>query len=168
MKFTRSKTSVIACALGVFAAVLASGCSNTVTSTAPTGTAPRSSISREHALNLAKLTASTIGGQVFTVAPTGSMKPTLDESSIVAVEKVAFEQLQKGDIVIYRSVAGAPVIHRLHERQDGRWHVLGDNNASVDRETVTATNFVGRVCAIFYTAADTPLEGSPAVAVAQR
>jgi signal peptidase I len=127
---------------------LATGCSTTGQTSAP-----RSSVSREHALTLANITAQTVGGEVFTIAPTGSMKPTLDESSVVAVEKVPFAQLRQGDIVIYRSGSGAPIIHRLYEQHGNRWLVLGDNNGSIDREAVTEANFVGRVCAIFYTSA---------------
>jgi signal peptidase I len=126
--------------------------------------APRSSVSREHALALAQLTANAVGGQVFTVAPTGSMKPTLDESSVVTVEKVAFSELRRGDIVIYRSAGGSPVIHRLYEQSGDGWLVLGDNNPAIDREAVRATNLVGRVCAIFYTAAGAQLEGRAALA----
>lgn len=138
-----------------------SGCSSVG---AGTQTAPRSSVSREHALSLAQITAATVGGQVFTVAPTGSMKPTLDESSVVTVEKVAFSELRAGDIVIYRNDVGLPIIHRLYEQHGGGWLVLGDNNGSVDREAVTKQNFVGRVCAIFYTSAGTVPEGTAALA----
>jgi signal peptidase I len=92
------------------------------------------------------------------------MKPTLDESSVVTVEKVAFVELRRGDIVIYRSAGGAPVIHRLYEQSGDGWLVLGDNNAAIDREAVNARNLLGRVCAIFYTAAGAPIEGEAALA----
>jgi signal peptidase I len=128
---------------------LSTGCTSTGTSAT---VAPRSNVTRENAMALAQLTAATVGGQVFTVAPTGSMKPTLDESSVVTVEKVGFGQLRQGDIVIYRSVSGAPIVHRLFEQQGQRWLVLGDNNGTIDREAVTEGNLIGRVCAIFYTA----------------
>ena len=140
----------------------AAGCA----SVGPTATvAPRSSISRDHALSLAQLTANAVGGQVYTVAPTGSMKPTLDESSVVTVENIAFSELRRGDIVIYRSAAGVPVIHRLYQQTgDNAWLVLGDNNPAIDREAVRPANLLGRVCAIFYTAAGAPLEGRAALA----
>ena len=138
-----------------------SGCSSLPRSG---GTAPRSNVSREHALSLAQITAATVGGKVFTIAPTGSMKPTLDESSVVTVETVAFDQLRAGDIVIYRNGGGLPIIHRLYELHGTSWLVLGDNNGSVDREAVTTHNFVGRVCAIFYTSAGSSPEGLAALA----
>jgi signal peptidase I len=113
--------------------------------------APQSNLSRENAIAIAQQTADKLGGRVFTVAPTGSMKPTLDENSVVAVETVKFDDLRPGDIVIYRDTAGLPIVHRLHHKTADRWIVLGDNNSSADRETVTPANLVGRVCAIFYT-----------------
>jgi signal peptidase I len=133
--------------LAGWAIVLGSGCA--MSSIAPI--APRSAVPRESAMSMAQFTASAVGGKVFTVAATGSMKPTLDENSIVTVETVTFTALRQGDIVIYRSAAGAPIIHRLYEQHGDRWLVLGDNNPAIDREAVTAGNFLGRVCAIFYT-----------------
>ena len=141
--------------------LVVSGCSTT-----PTAVAPRSNLSRENAIIMAQRTADTTGGRVFTIAPTGSMKPTLDENSVVTVETVVFGQLRQGDIVIYRSAAGTPIVHRLHQQADGCWFVLGDNNASVDRETVTPANIVGRVCAIFYTSSGD--QGTAPAALAQR
>jgi signal peptidase I len=130
-------------------ALMSGGCATSRTASI----APRSNVSREHALTLAQLAANAVGGEVFTVSATGSMKPTLDEGSVITIERVQFAQLRKGDIVIYRNASGTPVVHRLYECTNGRWLVLGDNNPSVDRESVNATNLVGRVCAIFYTSA---------------
>lgn len=134
--------------------LLALGLFGCATGTKLTTAAPRSNVSRDKALTMAKQVAASIGGRVYVIAPSGSMLPTLDEGSIVTVEIVALDKLKKGDIIIYRNATGAAVIHRLYERHDNRWYVLGDNNASVDRETVSAGNFLGRVCAIFYTASD--------------
>jgi signal peptidase I len=115
---------------------------------------------------MAQRTADAMGGRVFTIAPTGSMKPTLDENSVVTVEAVDFNQLQKGDIVIYRDATGVPIVHRLYEQSGARWLVLGDNNPAVDHEAVTSANLVGRVCAIFYTAPGT--QNAAQTALAQR
>jgi len=113
--------------------------------------APRSTMTRAGAIAIAKLVATSIGGRVYTIAPTGSMRPTLDEGSVVMAEVVGWEQLHQGDIVIYRATDGDEVIHRLYARRGDHWIVLGDNNTAVDRETVTAENLLGRVCGIFYT-----------------
>lgn len=131
-----------------------SGCSSA--NNLPAHNAPRSNMARDNALALARVTAAAVGGEVFAVSRTGSMKPVLDECSIVAVEHTPFERLQVGDIVIYRTPTGTPIIHRLYAKQTEGWLVLGDNNATIDPEAVTKGNFVGRVCAIFYTSSSYP------------
>ncbi len=134
-------------------ALLGMGLSGCTSSSSLSGTAPHSTVSRDTAISLAKQVATSIGGRVYAIAPSGSMLPTLDAGSIVTVEKVTLEKLKRGDIVIYRNAAGLPVIHRLYEKHGDRWFVLGDNNTAIDRETVSAGNFLGRVCTIFYTSA---------------
>ncbi len=141
-------------------AVLMSGCATS------SPLAPHSSLSRDKAIAMAQDTADVLGGRVFTIAPTGSMRPTLDENSVVAIETVAFAKLRQGDIVIYRSNEGLPVVHRLYQEVGGKWFVLGDNNSSVDREAVTADNLIGRVCAIFYSSSGSAT--TTATAMAQR
>jgi signal peptidase I len=139
-------------------AVVVTGC---MSNSNVTLAAPRSTVTRAMALNLAKQVAANIDGKVYAVAPTGSMLPTLDEGSIVTMEKVTLEKLKRGDIVIYRNSSGTVVIHRLYEKHENRWFVLGDNNSSVDRDTVSSANLLGRVCAIFYTSTDAELSQSP-------
>ncbi|MGC4071349.1 MAG: hypothetical protein QM760_02280 [Nibricoccus sp.] len=56
------------------------------------------------------------------------------------------------------------MIHRLYEQSGDGWLVLGDNNPAIDRESVRASNLLGRVCAIFYTAAGTEMGGQAALA----
>lgn len=140
------RLSLFVLGLPAMAAFFLSGC------TTPSPVAPQSNLSRESALAMAQRTADAMGGRVFTIAPTGSMKPTLDENSVVAVESVFFAQLRQGDIVIYRDASGVPIVHRLYQQTGTSWLVLGDNNTAVDHEAVTPANLVGRVCAIFYTA----------------
>ena len=149
----------------VFAAC---GCANRTTADLA---APRSTVAREKALTLARQVAASIDGKVYAVAPSGSMLPTLDEGSIVTVERVTLDKLKKGDIVIYRNAAGLVVIHRLYEQHENCWFVLGDNNPSVDRDTVSSRNLLGRVCAIFYTSPDSSLTADlphPPTALASR
>jgi signal peptidase I len=136
--------------------LLALGLNGCTSSSTVGGTAPHSNVSRDNALALAKHVAASIGGRVYAVAPSGSMLPTLDAGSIVTIEKVTLDKLHKGDIIIYRNAAGLAVIHRLYENHGNCWYVLGDNNAAIDSETVSANNFIGRVCAIFYTSTGSP------------
>jgi len=128
--------------------------------------APQSSLSRTKAIAMAKDAADALGGRVFTVSQTGSMKPTLDENSVVALEPARYHELQSGDIVVYRNQHGRAVVHRLLQRSKSGWWVLGDNNAKADREVVTEDNLIGRVCAIFYTSSSGP--DSSAATIARR
>lgn len=105
---------------------------------------------------MAKDAADALGGRVFTISQTGSMKPTLDENSVVALEPARYHDLQPGDIVVYRNHHGRAVVHRLLHWSKSGWWVLGDNNAKADREAVTEDNLIGRVCAIFYTSSGAP------------
>lgn len=157
--FGRSaRYAIVTLAAGLM--VFGSGCAS-----APSATvAPQSAVSRENAMTMAQFTAAAVGGRVFTVAATGSMKPTLDENSIVTVETISYSALRAGDIVIYRNRNGAPIIHRLYQQHGAQWLVLGDNNPSVDREAVTPANFLGRVCAIFYTSSSSASSSATAFA----
>ncbi len=136
---------------GLAVLFLFSGCASILNQSLNETTAPRSNVSREKALILARAMATAVGGEVFSIAPTGSMRPTLDEGSLVTIERIAFSALKKGDIVVYLSADGHPVIHRVYQSARGSWLVLGDNNGSIDAEVVSPKNLIGRVCAIFYT-----------------
>jgi len=155
-------------AYGFAAVVLAFALSGCATGSNVSNVAPHSTVSRDDALALAKHVATSIGGRVFAIAPSGSMLPTLDEGSIVTIEKVALERLRVGDIIVYRNASGMAVIHRLYEQHGDRWFVLGDNNTSIDRESVSAGNFIGRVCAIFYTASASTSADNSTIAPSER
>jgi signal peptidase I len=113
--------------------------------------APRSSLARGSAITLAHITAAQLGGSVCTVAPTGSMRPVLDEHSVVTIEPAPWAQLSPGDIVLYSRRDGREVIHRLLALSATGWLVAGDANGTADPEPVTQLNYRGRVAAIFYT-----------------
>jgi signal peptidase I len=89
------------------------------------------------------------------VANTNSMIPTFDSNAALLVERVSFDELSEGDIVIYH---GDPVkwggskliVHRANERTRGGWWTIGDGNGSMDPEIVTSGNLYGRVCGILY------------------
>lgn len=114
-------------------------------------TAPRSTLPRQSALDLAHITASQLGGSVRVIAPTGSMRPVLDEHSVVTIEPAPWVLLNAGDIVLYRRRDGREVLHRLLSLSGSEWTVAGDANGTIDPENVTPKNYQGRVAAIFYT-----------------
>lgn len=85
------------------------------------------------------------------IAATGSMIPTLDESSVVLYEIVPYDDLHVGDIVVYSNRDGIHVIHRLAEKRGDDFWPLGDHNGKMDGEYVTRQNFLYRVWGILYT-----------------
>lgn len=87
----------------------------------------------------------------YVVADTGSMRPTFDEHAVLSVEHAEWGALRAGDIVLYQSVSGRTIVHRLVRWTDRGWLAQGDANAEPDTEQVTPANYSGRVCAIYYT-----------------
>lgn len=74
-----------------------------------------------------------------------SMEPTLHCGDIVHVMPIPFEDLREGDVVVYRTVNGTLVSHRIFTRNDHSWYARGDNNPTRDRALVTRMNYVGYV-----------------------
>lgn len=68
--------------------------------------------------------------QVFSVADTGSMHPTLAGSDYLLAQKVKYDDLKEGEIVIYNPKwnNGKSTVHRLVQKDKGGWIMSGDNN----------------------------------------
>lgn len=98
--------------------------------------------------------AGRVGGRVFTVAYTGSMKPFLmgGEKVVVVGE---FPAVKKGDVLIYEGALNpygptTTIIHRAVDKDKGGWIMSGDNNAHTETwSRVTAQNYRGTVVAIY-------------------
>jgi signal peptidase I len=116
-------------------------------------TAPTSSLSPVIAHYVAALIAPKVEGtEVFSVVPTGSMRPAFDDNTVLLTEPAAFADLQVGDIVVFRhSGTGARVVHRIIERRRGGYWTKGDHNVGMDDELVTEANYIARVYGILYT-----------------
>lgn len=112
--------------------------------------APTAACSRVQALDMAKLAAAVVGGEVIAVEATGSMRPVLDGNALLVIEAAPWADLRRGDLVVYRSARGHLVVHRLVSMCFGAWSVAGDANGWMDAEEVSPKNFKGRVCAVFY------------------
>lgn len=92
------------------------------------------------------------GGEVATVAATGSMRPLFDQHALLILEAAPFDSLQVGDIVTYRDPQlGIVIVHRLIERHGDRFWAKGDHNRRMDNLWVTRKNYCMRVCGILYT-----------------
>lgn len=92
------------------------------------------------------------GGTVVRIAPTGSMKPCIDEKSLVVIVNRGVDSIKRGEIVVYRNSVGNMVIHRAVNKPlfGGKsWIVKGDANVLCDREYVSSRNYVGVVVRTF-------------------
>ena len=81
-------------------------------------------------------------------APTGSMRPTLDENHIVALEDCAFSSLHRGDIILIRlgaSAKYAAVMHRIVDNAGmGNLQTQGDALENPDQLYTTSSNYLGK------------------------
>lgn len=99
--------------------------------------------------------AGRVGGRVFTVAYTGSMKPFLmGGEKVVAVGE--YPAIKRGDVLIYNgrlnpySTNEQVVIHRAVQHDKDGWIMSGDNNAHTETwSRVRPDNYLGTVVAIY-------------------
>ena len=115
--------------------------------------APNSDVPASLARLLAVQVGSMVAGtEIFTVAPSGSMRPAFDDNTVLLTEPAPFEKLQVGDIIVFRhSSSGMRVVHRILERRDGGFWTRGDRTKRMDDELVTRANYMSRVYGILYT-----------------
>lgn len=91
-----------------------------------------------------------------------SMLPLIPVGSkIYSDENISFDELQVGDIIVYRSKnydsLSQNIVHRVVKIMPGYILCKGDNNTSIDKEIVTKHNFKGKVVQIkqpIYVASD--------------
>lgn len=95
------------------------------------------------------------GTHVYPVKGTGSMKPYIPESDdpdrVVAILKVdnpPYEELKKGDLVIFRA-NGTQVVHQIAAAQGDKWITTGIDNARYDGPALSRETFVSRVVCVY-------------------
>lgn len=79
------------------------------------------------------------------VVLSGSMAPTFDTGSVVAVKPVTFEQIKQGDIITFKELDGRTVTHRVVEINEGKLITKGDANGGMDSTPVTKDRVIGQV-----------------------
>lgn len=92
-------------------------------------------------------------GVSISYVPTDSMVDTIQPGEYVLFTKVDAEDVQVGDIIVYRSkegpMAGNYIIHRVIEMKDGYFVTKGDHNPVADEEKITPDMVHGRfVCVL--------------------
>jgi signal peptidase I len=58
----------------------------------------------------------------------------LRKGDIVVVKGVPFEELQPGDVIVYKFPNREPIIHRIVAVEDDALYTKGDNNLAMDQE----------------------------------
>jgi hypothetical protein len=94
--------------------------------------------------NAAQSKADEVGGKVWQVAFTGSMKPLLQGGEFV-VTVYRYDAIRTGEVLVYRAAYhDKPIIHRAVERDSHGWLMSGDS-ASVSESwaRVTEKNYLG-------------------------
>jgi hypothetical protein len=110
------------------------------------------------ALLAARLHAIDIGGVFYTVAPTGSMKPTLEAGDYVVIKVIKYEDLIPGMMVNYQARwlrADSPTaVHWCVRKYGDEWVMDGENNKNYEntKETMMGRKeFRGVVVGIYTT-----------------
>lgn len=83
-------------------------------------------------------------GLSISYVPTASMEPTISAGEYVMYSKTTFDEVDVGDIVVYRNSEGIYIIHRIIEKQENYLITKGDNNALADNGRVTSDMLYGK------------------------
>lgn len=97
-------------------------------------------------------------GKTPTIVMSGSMLPTIEIGAIALVEDCGAEDVEEGQIIVYRDVNNKKnIIHRVVDKFEYGGIIYlttkGDNNESIDRNYTTNDNIIGKVDYIFNWAA---------------
>lgn len=84
------------------------------------------------------------GNQIMVVL-SGSMSPTFDTGSVVAVGPADFKEIKQGDIITFKDPEGMTITHRVVEVTEGELRTKGDANDGVDTAPVTPERLIGKV-----------------------
>lgn len=85
-----------------------------------------------------------IFGLSLSYVPTASMEPTISAGEYVMYGKTDFEDVNVGDIIVYKSSSGMYIIHRVIEKNTEYLTTKGDNNAISDTEQITPDMVYGK------------------------
>lgn len=97
--------------------------------------------------------AQSIGGEVFAIQPTGSMRGTLEGGDFI-VTKRDFASVKVGDVLVYQPAfkyePNRPLAHRAVQKDSYGWIMSGDTAPVTESwARVTESNYMGTVIAVF-------------------
>jgi hypothetical protein len=98
----------------------------------------------------ARQLAEQIGGKVWVVGFTGSMKPLLKGGEYV-VSVPNFQSIKQGEVLIYNQpYHDKPIVHRAVQVDNDGWIMSGDSAKHTESwARVTASNYLGTAVAIY-------------------
>lgn len=95
-------------------------------------------------------------GQLYagTLAPTGSMRPTLHDHDLILYTKdTSFGSIQVGDIILYRNTHDnkndeSLICHRVVYKTRSHLNTKGDNNLEIDPVRIRQKNIYGKLVGV--------------------
>lgn len=107
--------------------------------------------------NAAHAYAALNGGEVRKVSRTGSMRPFINDDDYVVIAKPKYEEIQKGDILLYSGKISKAakdrtvgLLHRAAMKDRLGWIMGGDNNSAYENwDRVTPDLLMGKAVAVF-------------------
>jgi hypothetical protein len=118
---------------------------------------PSANVDVDEAWHDAKMVAAREPGSMPAAGTGSSMQPVYGDNTLLVITPIDYEQLRAGMTVAYVNHNGVRVVHRLVEKAEGGWRVMGLNNERVDADLVTPKNLLGVIYASFnYDSGATP------------
>ncbi len=114
--------------------------------------APKSSASFEKALRDAEMIAALNPAWSVQRTTGTSMGDYFGDNSLILVQKASISEIRVGMMVVYRSLTGELIAHKVIEHNGESVRTTGVSNWNVDPEPVTADMIVGTVFGVFHTA----------------
>lgn len=109
----------------------------------------------------ASLLADSTAGAFVLVGSGQSMQPLYGPGTILVLRQLSFDELKRGQTILYRNHENKVVAHVLVAKARDGWRARGLNNRIHDMEPVSAENLVGVVVAAYL-----PVAARPAVTLA--
>ena len=108
------------------------------------------------AVSIAQAKATDVGGSAIR-GNGDSMKPLYNDGVIMVVASTKFDNLKRGQIVVYKNREGRHVAHILIAKCKRGWRIAGLNNPIHDGQGVNAENLHGIVVEAYQPVASTSL-----------
>jgi signal peptidase I len=116
-----------------------------------TGGSPRAlEVPAAHAWHQASTLAERTDGAFVLVGSGESMRPLYEPGTILVLRRIPYDELQRGQTVLYRNQRQKIVAHVLVALTRDGWRARGLNNPQHDMEPILEENCVGVVIAAYH------------------